>query len=81
MDTSSNNALQINFYAVLSLDDEGMVKMFKTLYSYGLRGTNQAEAGGNATPRAQKRYGSDRMCQEVARTMSGSCQASRRRGT
>ncbi|KZV30694.1 hypothetical protein F511_19487, partial [Dorcoceras hygrometricum] len=40
-------------------------------------GTNQAEAGGHVMPGAQKRAESDRRCQEVARTMSGSWQASR----
>ncbi|KZV58143.1 hypothetical protein F511_02736 [Dorcoceras hygrometricum] len=35
-------------------------------------GTNQAEASGHVMPGAQKRAGSDRRCQEVARTMSGS---------
>ncbi|KZV41726.1 HXXXD-type acyl-transferase family protein [Dorcoceras hygrometricum] len=32
------NAIQINFDSVLSLSDEGMVTMFKTLESTGLRG-------------------------------------------
>ncbi|KZV47754.1 hypothetical protein F511_20982, partial [Dorcoceras hygrometricum] len=39
--------------------------------------TNQAEAGGHVRSGAQKMVGSDRRCQEVARTMSGSWQASR----
>ncbi|KZV51660.1 hypothetical protein F511_28885 [Dorcoceras hygrometricum] len=41
---------------------------------------NQADAGGHVMPGAIKRAGSDRRCQEVARTMSGSWQASRDEG-
>ncbi|KZV25620.1 hypothetical protein F511_08649, partial [Dorcoceras hygrometricum] len=40
-------------------------------------GMNQAEIGGHVRSGAQKRTGSDRPCQEVARTMSGSWQAYR----
>ncbi|KZV19285.1 splicing factor, proline- and glutamine-rich-like [Dorcoceras hygrometricum] len=38
MATFLNNALQVNFDSVLNMDDEGMVRMFKTLEESRLRG-------------------------------------------